>query len=55
VFFVVLLLLVLDDKVQHGAAAVRPGAQMKSDAVRGHLDESRRFRDDRFGAFRTCV
>jgi len=54
-FFIDLLLLVLDDEVQHGATAVRPSAQMKSDAVRGYLDESRRFRNDRFRAFRTCV
>lgn len=45
-----LLLLVLDDKVQHGAAAIGPGAQVEGDAVGRHFDEPSCLGDDRFRA-----
>lgn len=41
----------LDHEVDHGAATVRPGVQVQSDAVRCYLDEPSRLGDDRFRAF----
>lgn len=48
-YLFILLLLVFNNEVQHGAATIRPGTQVQSDAIRGYFDESRRFGDDRFG------
>lgn len=53
--FSVLLFLVLDDKVEHGAATVRPSAKMKGDAFRRYFDESCRFRYYRLRSLRARV